>query len=46
VAGERSVAGRAFVAAGQRIADRIFRDGPWPTAIRLANKSFLNRSNS
>ena len=42
--GERSVAGRAFAALGRKISNQIFRDGPWPTAVRLSNTSFINRS--
>jgi hypothetical protein len=40
----RSVADRAFRAAADEISEQIFREGAWAPAIRLSNKSFINRS--
>lgn len=41
----RAEAADAFIAAGREISDRIFREGPWPTALRLTTP-FTNRSNA
>jgi len=45
VAGAASKAAHEFETSAAEISDRIYREGPWPTALRLTTP-FTNRSNA